>query len=85
MPSSRPSPPPTLAPPRPDPAAFNDEVIAAINAEGTAFFSGTTFNGRRAMRISVSNWQTSPDDVRKTVAAVARVLHTFRTRALATR
>jgi len=66
-----------------NPAAFNDEVIAAINAEGTAFFSGTTFNGRRAMRISVSNWQTSPEDVSKTVAAVARVLEQMRTPTLA--
>lgn len=51
-----------------------DAVIAAINAEGTAFFSGTTWNGRRAMRISVINWRTTDDDVRKTIAAVARVL-----------
>ncbi len=54
---------------------LTDEVIAKINAEGTSFFSGTTsLNGRRAMRISVSNWQTSPEDVKKTVDAVERVL-----------
>ncbi|HST10274.1 MAG TPA: hypothetical protein VLL05_07845, partial [Terriglobales bacterium] len=54
---------------------WNDAVIAAIAAEGTAYFSGTTTSqGRRAMRISVSNWQTSHEDVVKTVAAVERVL-----------
>jgi glutamate/tyrosine decarboxylase-like PLP-dependent enzyme len=54
---------------------WNDAVIAAIAAEGTAYFSGTTATGgRRAMRVSVSNWQTSHEDVVKTVAAVERVL-----------
>lgn len=60
---------------------WNDEVIAAIAAEGTSFFSGTTTaNGRRAMRISVSNWQTSYEDVIKTVAGVKRVLKSMRDR-----
>jgi len=68
----------------PDPSGalsneWNDEVIAEIAAEGTSFFSGTTtWNGRRAMRISVSNWQTSHDDVIKTVASVERVLTRMR-------
>jgi glutamate/tyrosine decarboxylase-like PLP-dependent enzyme len=58
---------------------WSDEVIAMINAEGTSFFSGTTtLNGRRAMRISVSNWQTSPEDVKKTIDAVGRVLASIR-------
>ncbi|WP_246217492.1 pyridoxal phosphate-dependent decarboxylase family protein [Paraburkholderia panacisoli] len=51
-----------------------DAVISAINSEGTAFFSGTLWRGRRAMRISVVNWRTSDDDVRATVDAVERVL-----------
>jgi glutamate/tyrosine decarboxylase-like PLP-dependent enzyme len=54
---------------------WNDRVIAEIDREGTSFFSGTTFNGRRAMRISVSNWQTSADDVKKTLAGVQRALN----------
>jgi glutamate/tyrosine decarboxylase-like PLP-dependent enzyme len=58
---------------------WNDAVIAAIAAEGTAFFSGTTaVGGRRAMRVSVSNWQTSHEDVIRTVAAVKRVLAKMR-------
>lgn len=62
---------------------WNDEVIAEIAAEGTSFFSGTTTSsGRRAMRISVSNWQTSPEDVAKTVASVERVLKRMRSTAL---
>ena len=30
---------------------------------------GTTWDGRRAIRISVSNWQTSDEDVSRTLAA----------------
>jgi hypothetical protein len=33
--------------------------------------SGTTWEGRQAIRISVSNWSTTADDVDRTVAAFA--------------
>jgi glutamate/tyrosine decarboxylase-like PLP-dependent enzyme len=51
-----------------------DDVIAAIAATGEAFFTATTWRGMRAMRVSVCNWQTSDEDVRRTVSAVAMVL-----------
>lgn len=51
-----------------------DEVVAAVAATGEAFFGGTTWRGRRAMRVSVCNWQTSDEDVARAVSAVARVL-----------
>jgi aromatic-L-amino-acid decarboxylase len=66
-----------LAPP---PAAARDHdlrtdaVIAAINATGEAFFSGTTWQGRRAMRVSVCNWRTSEADVQRALRAIASVL-----------
>jgi glutamate/tyrosine decarboxylase-like PLP-dependent enzyme len=53
-----------------------DQVIAAINASGEAFFGGTTWRGRRAMRISVSGWQTTDEDVERVVNAVAGALRT---------
>jgi hypothetical protein len=49
-------------------------VIAAINATGEAFFGGVTWNGRRAMRVSVVNWRTSDADVARTIAAARRAL-----------
>ena len=52
--------------------AFNDRVIAAIQADGTAFFSGTTWGGMRLMRISVSDWATDEDDVDRAVEALLR-------------
>jgi len=53
---------------------WTDAVIAAIAETGEAFFAGTTWRGMRAMRVSVCNWMTSDEDVRRTVSAVARVL-----------
>jgi glutamate/tyrosine decarboxylase-like PLP-dependent enzyme len=61
-----------------DHAEWTDRVIAAIVSDGEAYFSGTTWRGRRAMRLSVSNWQTSDEDVDRTVASVARVLKAMR-------
>jgi glutamate/tyrosine decarboxylase-like PLP-dependent enzyme len=51
-----------------------DHVIAAINATGEAFFSGTTWRGMRAMRVSVCNAATTSADVERTIRAVKRVL-----------
>jgi glutamate/tyrosine decarboxylase-like PLP-dependent enzyme len=51
-----------------------DEMIARINSTGEAFFSGTTWRGRRAMRVSVCNWQTSDNDVKRTVRSIAQLL-----------
>jgi glutamate/tyrosine decarboxylase-like PLP-dependent enzyme len=51
-----------------------EEVIAGILASGEAFFGGTTWHGRRAMRVSVSSWLTSDEDVQRVVKAVAGVL-----------
>src|SRR5437868_4255332 len=55
-----------------------DKVIAAIQRDGGAFFGGSTWRGRRAMRISVCNWQTSASHVEASVAACARVLEETR-------
>ncbi len=51
-----------------------DQVIAGIVATGEAFFGGTAWRGRRAMRVSVCSWQTSDQDVTTAVNAVARAL-----------
>ena len=55
-----------------------EEVIAAIVASGEAFFGGTTWHGKRAMRVSVCNWRTSPADVKRSIDSVARVLGVHR-------
>jgi glutamate/tyrosine decarboxylase-like PLP-dependent enzyme len=52
-----------------------DQVIAAINASGEAFFGGVTWCGRRAMRISVCNWRTTDADVERAIAAAQSAIH----------
>ena len=59
-------------------ANISDAVIAAINASGEAFLSGVLWQGERTMRISVCNWQTNADDVRRTVAAAGQALAQLR-------
>ena len=51
-----------------------DKIIAAINVSGEAFFSGTTWRGVRAMRVSVVNWQTCENDVLRTINAVKKIV-----------
>ncbi|HEX8251517.1 MAG TPA: pyridoxal-dependent decarboxylase, partial [Thermoanaerobaculia bacterium] len=48
-------------------------VIAGVQAEGTCWLGGTTWQGRAAMRISISNWSTTAEDVEKSAAAILRV------------
>ncbi|HTC74816.1 MAG TPA: pyridoxal-dependent decarboxylase [Edaphobacter sp.] len=57
---------------------FTDRIIAGILASGEAFFTGTTWHGRRAMRVSVCNWQTSTHDIDRVVACVDKILHATR-------
>jgi hypothetical protein len=51
-----------------------DRVIAAVQRDGTAWMGGTTWRGRRYMRISVSNWSTTEADVDRSVEAIRRLL-----------
>jgi glutamate/tyrosine decarboxylase-like PLP-dependent enzyme len=61
-----------------DSDAFTDRIMAEILASGEAFFTGTTWHGRRAMRVSVCNWQTCTEDVDRVVACVAGILRAAR-------
>lgn len=58
--------------------SFGDEattrrVIAAVQAEGTCWAGGTTWQGQAAMRISVSSWATTEADVEQSLAAIIRI------------
>jgi glutamate/tyrosine decarboxylase-like PLP-dependent enzyme len=48
-------------------------AIAGIQAEGTCWCGGTTWHGRHAMRISVSSWATTEEDVERSLEAMVRV------------
>jgi len=47
-------------------------VIEAVQEDGTCWLGGTTWQGKGAMRISVSNWSTTIEDVDRSVAAILR-------------
>jgi glutamate/tyrosine decarboxylase-like PLP-dependent enzyme len=53
---------------------FTDRMIQKILSSGEAFFTGTTWRGRRAMRVSVCNWQTSKEDVDRICRSVSTIL-----------
>jgi glutamate/tyrosine decarboxylase-like PLP-dependent enzyme len=48
-------------------------IIAAVQAEGTCWCSGTVWQGQTAMRISVSSWATTAEDVERSLAAILRI------------
>jgi glutamate/tyrosine decarboxylase-like PLP-dependent enzyme len=48
-------------------------VIAGIQADGTCWCGGTVWQGHTAMRISVSCWATTDEDVERSVAAMVRI------------
>jgi hypothetical protein len=47
-------------------------ILAAVQREGEAWMSPTTWDGRFTIRISVVGWRTGERDVERTVAAFAR-------------
>ena len=49
-------------------------VIDAVQRDGTCWLSGTTWRGRAAMRVSVSSWQTTADDIDRSADAILRCL-----------
>jgi glutamate/tyrosine decarboxylase-like PLP-dependent enzyme len=52
----------------------SDEVLDAVQDDGTCWMSGSTWDGEPVMRISVSNWRTTEDDIRRSAAAIQSCL-----------
>jgi glutamate/tyrosine decarboxylase-like PLP-dependent enzyme len=48
------------------------EVIRRVQEDGTCWCGGTVWQGRAAMRISVSSWATTREDIEKSAAALIR-------------
>jgi aromatic-L-amino-acid decarboxylase len=55
-----------------DDDALTAATLAAVQADGTCWPSGTTWQGRGCIRLSVSNWQTTAIDVDRSVDALVR-------------
>lgn len=54
--------------------AFNRKVTALVQQEGTCWAGGSAWKGKAAMRISVSGWPTTDEDIRVSAAAIRKVL-----------
>jgi glutamate/tyrosine decarboxylase-like PLP-dependent enzyme len=54
-------------------AEVTRRVIAAVQEEGTCWCGGTVWQGQTAMRISVSSWATTDEDVERSLEAMIRV------------
>jgi glutamate/tyrosine decarboxylase-like PLP-dependent enzyme len=52
--------------------AATDAVIAAIQRDGTCWAGATTWHGRRALRLSVSDVSTTAADIEAAAAAIVR-------------
>ena len=46
------------------------DAVGRIQRDGTCWLAGTTWRGRPAIRISVCNWRTREDDIRRSAAAI---------------
>jgi glutamate/tyrosine decarboxylase-like PLP-dependent enzyme len=58
----------------------NRTAVAAIQRDGTCWLGGTTWDGEYVLRVSISNWATTDEDVDRSAAAIAAVVaHPTRT------
>jgi glutamate/tyrosine decarboxylase-like PLP-dependent enzyme len=58
--------------------SFGDEettrkIISEVQADGTCWCGGTVWHGQNAMRISVSCWATTEEDVEESLRAILRI------------
>jgi len=51
---------------------FTAEVIRRVQQDGTCWLGGTTWKGMHVMRIAVSNWSTTEDDIDRSAEAIIR-------------
>jgi glutamate/tyrosine decarboxylase-like PLP-dependent enzyme len=53
-----------------DDDAVTQEVVRRVQEDGTCWLGGTVWQGRAAMRISVSSFRTTEEDVERSVGAI---------------
>jgi glutamate/tyrosine decarboxylase-like PLP-dependent enzyme len=60
------------------PAETTQEVMRLVQEDGTCWCGGTVWQGKTAMRISVSSWATTEGDVEQSLAAILRIARQVR-------
>jgi glutamate/tyrosine decarboxylase-like PLP-dependent enzyme len=61
-----------------DPEKTN-RIIAEIQSDGTCWCGGTVWQGKTAMRVSVSCWSTTDADVERSLEAMLRIASKYKT------
>jgi glutamate/tyrosine decarboxylase-like PLP-dependent enzyme len=54
-------------------AEKTNKIISDIQKDGTCWCGGTVWQGKTAMRISVSSWATTDEDVERSLEAIIRI------------
>ncbi len=54
--------------------AYTRAVVQAVQSDGTCWLGGTTWHGMGAVRISVSSWATTSEDVERSLEAILRAV-----------
>jgi glutamate/tyrosine decarboxylase-like PLP-dependent enzyme len=54
--------------------AFTATVIDRVQRDGTCWLGGSTWHGMHVMRISVSNWSTTEQDIDRAAESIISVL-----------
>jgi glutamate/tyrosine decarboxylase-like PLP-dependent enzyme len=60
------------------PGAEPAAVIEQVRRDGTCWLGGTSWQGKPAIRFSVSNWSTTEDDVRQSATAIRAAISASR-------
>jgi glutamate/tyrosine decarboxylase-like PLP-dependent enzyme len=58
----------------------NRAAVAAVQRDGTCWLGGTTWNGEYVLRVSISNWATTDEDIDRSAAAIAAAVTSPRRR-----
>jgi len=56
---------------------LNEKIISEIQNDGTCWVGGSKWNGSTVMRISVSSWATTDDDVEKSINVILKIADKF--------
>ena len=54
--------------------AFISDVVGRVQREGTCWIGGTAWRGRPALRVSVSNWATTEEDIDRSASAIVAAI-----------
>jgi threonine aldolase len=56
---------------------ITQKIIRAIQEDGTCWCGGTLWQGKSAMRVSVSSWATTEADIDASAKAILRIARSF--------